>query len=233
METISLNTRLQRIKAGLCSSPEHILPGLMEFADLPVNAVIGRIFPDLQIKFNNYVSAMYKKPSSGFTYGDLAVIVTDDYLRNGARRDRTADSLILFYFTCLEADCLIREKCRDRVSRDRYLEEFALTDLKGIADVTIGEYLDSVLRLPMDNLMAQRLFAFRMEKAGVMPMTVSAVYLCLLDHARDHERSYEDPVNARFPAHSLCIRERMIELFAVPVAYAAVERSKAQEQEIK
>lgn len=223
MENISLNTRLQRVKAGMCSSPEHILPGLREFADLPVNAVIGKIFPDLQTKFCNCVGTMYRKPSSLFTYGDLAAVITEDYLRNGPQRSRMTDSLVLFYFTCLEADCLIREKCKDRVSRNRYLEEFGLMDLKDIADVNLGEYLDSVLKLPMDDSMSRKLYAFRLEKAGAMSMTVSSAYQALVDYARDHDRRYEDPVGARFPAHSSMIRERMVELFIAPVAYAAVQ----------
>ena len=58
MEKISLDTRIQRVRSGVCSSPEHILPGLRAYADLPVNAVLSLFFPDLQMKFSNYVSTL-------------------------------------------------------------------------------------------------------------------------------------------------------------------------------
>ncbi len=223
METISLETRIQRVRSGLCSSPEHILPGLRAFADLPVNAVLSLFFTDLQMKFNNYMSTLYKKPSSGFTYGDLAVAITDDYIREGVRRSKTADSLILFYFTCLEADSLIKEKVKSNAARYKYLEEFGMLDMKGITDIAMGEYLDSVLKVPMDESVARRLYAFRLEKAGVMNLTVSAVYQTLVDHARNYDASLDDPIKAGFPAHSLSIRRRMVELLIAPVAYVTIE----------
>ena len=226
METISLDNRIQRVRSGLCSSPEHILPGLRAFADLPVNAVLGLFFPDLQMKFNNYASALYKKPSSGFTYGDLAVIITDEYMCSEARGGRTSDSLILFYFTGLETYCLIKEKVKDSANRYKYLEELGMLDLKGIADVSVGEYLDSVLKVQMDRTVAQKLYAFRLEKAGVMNMTVSSVYQTLVDHARGFDGYLEDPIRAGFPAHAPFIRERMVELFVAPVAYITVESAK-------
>lgn len=222
METISLETRIQRVRSGLCSSPEHILPGLRAFADLPVNAVLSLFFTDLQMKFNNYVSTMYKKPSSEFTYGDLAVAITDDYVRNGVHSGRTTDSLILFYFTCLEADSMVKEKVKNNSARYKYLEEFGMLDMKGITDIPMGEYLDTVLKMPMDESIARKLYAFRLEKAGVMNMTVSSVYQTLIEHARNYDASINDPIRAGFPAHSPFIRQRMVELFAAPAAYVTI-----------
>ena len=222
METISLETRIQRVRSGLCSSPEHILPGLRAFADLPVNAVLSLFFTDLQMKFNNYVSTMYKKPSSEFTYGDLAVAITDDYVRNGVHSGRTTDSLILFYFTCLEADSMVKEKVKNNSARYKYLEEFGMLDMKGITDIPMGEYLDTVLKMPMDESIARKLYAFRLEKAGVMNMTVSSVYQTLIEHARNYDASINDPIRAGFPAHSPFIRQRMVELFAAPAAYVRI-----------
>lgn len=226
METISLDTRIRRIRSGMCSSPEHILPGLRAFADLPVNAVLSLFFPDLQMKFNNYMSTLYRKPSSSITYGDLAVMITDDYIRNGIHNGKTADSLILFYFTCLEADSLIREKVKGNNARYKYLEELGMLDLRDITDIAMGEYLDAVLKVPMDKSIARKVYAFRLEKAGVMNMTVSAVYQELVEYARRYDGYIADPVKAGFPAHSLSIRERIVELLAAPVAYVTVESNK-------
>ena len=226
METISLDTRIQRIRSGLCSSPEHILPALRAYADLPVNAVLNMFFPDLQMKFNNYVSTMYKKSSSEFTYGDLAVILTDDYIRNGVHGGKTTDSLTLFYFTCLEADYILREKIKGNAARYKYLEEQGMLDMKGITDITMGEYLDSVLKVRMDKSIARKLYAFRLEKSGVMNMPISYVYQSLVDHARSFDGYLEDPVKAGFPAHSPFIRQRMVLLFAAPVAYVTIENNK-------
>ena len=223
METISLDTRIQRIRSGLCSSPDHILPGLRAFAGLPVNGVLSLFFPDLQMKFSNYVSTLYRKPSSEFTYGDLAVAITDDYIRNGVHCGKTTDSLILFYFTCLEADCLIREKVKNSAAAYKYLEEFGMLDMKGITDIAMGEYLDSVLKVPMDESVARKLYAFRLEKTGVMDMKVSSVYQTLVEHARNFDASLDDPIRAGFPAHSPFIRQRMVELFAAPAAYVTIE----------
>ena len=228
METISLDTRIQRVKSGMCSSPGHILPGLRAFADLPVNAVLSLFFPDLQMKFNNYMSTLYRKPSSGITYGDLAVMITDDYIRNGIHNGKTSDSLILFYFTCLEADSLMRGSIKDSAARYKYLEERGMLDLKGITDIAMSEYLDTVLKVPMDESVARKVYAFRLEKAGVLNITVSAVYRELMDYARRYDGYIADPIKAGFPAHSLAIRERMIELFAVPVAYVTVESKKTK-----
>jgi len=223
MEKISLDTRIQRVRSGVCSSPEHILPGLRAYADLPVNAVLSLFFPDLQMKFSNYVSTLYKKPSSEITYGDLAVAITDDYIRNGVHSGKTADSLVLFYFTCLEADSMVREKVKNNSARYKYLEEFGMLDMKGITDIAMGEYLDTVLKLPMDESVARRLYAFRLEKTGVMNMTVSSVYQTLVEHARNYDASVNDPIRAGFPAHSPFIRQRMVELFAAPAAYVTIE----------
>ena len=223
MEKISLDTRIQRVRSGVCSSPEHILPGLRAYADLPVNAVLSLFFPDLQMKFSNYVSTLYKKPSSEITYGDLAVAITDGYIRNGVHSGKTTDSMILFYFTCLEADSMVREKVKNNSARYKYLEEFGMLDMKGITDIAMGEYLDTVLKLPMDESIARRLYAFRLEKAGVMIMTVSSVYQTLVEHARNFDASLDDPIRAGFPAHSPFIRQRMVELFAAPAAYVTIE----------
>ena len=98
-----------------------------------------------------------------------------------------------------------------------------MLDMKGITDIAMGEYLDSVLKVPMDESVARKLYAFRLEKTGVMDMKVSSVYQTLVEHARNFDASLDDPIRAGFPAHSPFIRQRMVELFAAPAAYVTIE----------
>ena len=62
MNKISLESRIQRIRSGMCSSPEHILPGLRKFAEMPVMLIVGNLFSDLMKDFENYMDLRYKNP---------------------------------------------------------------------------------------------------------------------------------------------------------------------------
>lgn len=228
MNKISLESRIQRIRSGMCSSPEHILPGLRKFAEMPVMLIVGNLFSDLMKDFENYMDLRYKKPASEITYGDLAVIIAEDYMRNGVHSSHMTDSLILFFFTCFETEyCVnsIREKLKISVNRDQYLEKLGIQDIKGLIDVKAGEYLDAVKELHIPEPISKKLYAFSLEKAGVRSMTLLNIYTDLVMFATKFDGACEDPIRAGYSANSTMIRSQMIELFVIPTACAALEKN--------
>lgn len=226
MNKIPLESRIRRLRSGLCSSPEHILPGLRTFAGMPVMQVIGKLFSDLQKDFENQMSLRYRKPASEITYGDLAVIIAEDYLKNGILSSYMTDSLILFFFTCFETEnCFnsIREKQKISMSRDYYLEKLGIQDIKGITDVKAGEFFDAIKGLDIPDPFSRKLYAFSLEKAGIRSMTMLSIYTDLVMYALKYDTACDDPIRAGYLANSTMIRAHMIELFVIPTACATLE----------
>ena len=222
MEKIPLEERLKRLRAGYCSSKEYILPGLVAFAEMPAITLIRRLFSDLQKDYENFIGTRYRKDVADVTYGDLAVIIAEDYMKNGVHDSPDIDKLMLFFFTSLESDyCFssVRDKVKSNaVDRDAYLERIGIKDILGYSDVTVGEYLDSVKDIGLPPKISSRLYAFSIEKPGVMSMTLLKVYQDLNAFAIKYDQDLTDPIDAGYAANSMMIRELMTELLVIPVA---------------
>ncbi len=231
MKKISLEKRIRRLKSGMCSSQEHILPGLSRFADLPVAAVLEKLFDDLLKYFGNFMDLNFRKPFTEISYGDLAVIIASDYMNKGIHSDRVIDSLILLYFSSMEIDACFRsfrEKFHTDADKEQYLEKLGLADVRCFSNLRLGEYLSAVQDLDLPESVAKKLYAFRLEKAGVMSKTMQDIYLDLSMHASNFDKAIIDPLDSGFVANSLMIRERLIELFVIPVACLTAKKGETR-----
>ena len=229
MNDTVLDKRIQRIRAGRSSSSGHIDAGLKRFADMKVSTMISKVFHDVE---RNYLSRMYnsyRKDGEEITYGDLAVLIADDYLDNGIRNEDHIDSLILFYCTSLEfARCYqkMTEEKKTAISRDKYIDLLGLTDIKGFIDLRVDEYIQTVRNYDLPEENRKWLYAFSIEKRGLLTMPLHEIYSLLNDHAFIKDVRLHDPVNARFSANSTLIRKQLIELLVMPVACLAVKNDK-------
>lgn len=228
MNRIPLETRITRIRSGMCSAPEHILPGLRSFAGMPVMKMISLMFSDLEKSFTNHMYLHYQKSPASITYGDLAVLIANDYLNNGIRNDRHIDALILFYCSCFEFETCYQNAVKQQgltITRDQYLERLGLQDIKGIIDLRVDEYLEVVRKLDLPESTAKRLYAFSIEKAGLMAMSLQTIYRLMSEHALCKDIRLNDPISAGYPANSILIRRQLVELLIMPLACLVSENS--------
>ena len=221
MNRISLETRLMRIRSGLCSSPDHIISGLRTFADMPVIAMISKIFPDLEKGFINLMSLHFDINAQEITYGDLAVLIAEDYLRNGIRSEKYIDALILYYCTCFEFRIIYENTVKEQANtlpRDQYLGRLGLQDIRGITDLRMDEYLDEIRKLDMPESTVKWLYAFSIEKKGMLIKDLNTVYTLMREYAFAKDVRLLDPISAGYSSNSTLIRRQLIELLIMPIA---------------
>ncbi len=221
MNRIPLETRIARIRSGMCSAPEHILPGLRSFAGMPVMKMISLMFSDLEKSFTNHMYLHYQKSPASITYGDLAVLIASDYLENGIRNEKHIDALILFYCTTFEFETCYQNAVKQQgisLTRDQYLERLGLQDIKGIIDLRIDEYLQEIRKLELPESSSRWLYAFSLEKTGLMAMSLQTLYSLTREHALEKDIRLKDPIAAGYPANSTFIRKQLIELLVMPQA---------------
>ncbi len=222
-----------RIRSGMCSSPEHILPGLRIFAEMPVIRVISTLFFDLQKGFINFMSIHFQKDAEQITYGDLAVLICDDYLKNGIRNDKYIDSLILYYCTGFEFENLYQNTVKNQgttLTRDQYLERLGLQDIRGINDLRIDEYLTEIKKLDLPESSSRWLYAFSIEKKGLLSKDNKTIYCLLRDHASVNDIKLQDPIMAGCPANSALIRKQLIELMIMPLACLVSQKDQEKQR---
>ena len=233
MKRIPLETRIVRIRYGMCSAPEHILPGLKAFADMPIMTMISLMFSDLQRNFIGHMVQHYQKDPFEITYGDLAVLIADDYLRNGIRSEKHIDALILFYCTAFEFETCCQNAVRQQgisLTRDQYLERLGLQDIKGIIDLRADEYLEEIGKLKLPESSSRWLYAFTIEKTGIMAMTLQTLYRFAKEHALAKDIRLKDPISAGYPANSTLIRRQLIELLVMPLACLVSEDTETRKE---
>ncbi len=221
MNKISLETRIARIQSGMCSSPEHILEGLRTFGQLNVQKMVAVMFADLEKAFNNHIYLHYLKAPECVTYGDLAILIARDYLENGVHSEKHIDALIQLYCTCFEFEKIYqtgKDNQKISLTRDQYLEPFGLQGIKGIIDLKADEYFKEIEKIGLPEDSSKWLYAFSIEKAGLMSMRLQKIYEQLTDHAKIHDVKYYDPIAADYPASSTLIRKQLIELLVMPLA---------------
>lgn len=221
MNKISLETRIARIQSGMCSSPEHILEGLRAFGQMRVQKMVAVMFADLLKIFNNHMYLHYLKAPECITYGDLAILIARDYLKNGVHSEKHIDALIQLYCTCFEFEKIYqagKDNQKISLTRDQYLEAFGLQDIKGIIDLKADEYFKEIEKIDLPEDSSKWLYAFSIEKAGLMSMCLQKIYEQLIEHAMIHDVKYHDPIAAGYPASSTLIRKQLIELLVIPLA---------------
>ena len=231
MNRIPLETRIMRIRSGICSSPDHILPGLQIFAEMPVIRMLSVLFPDLKKGFINLMSIHFQKDAKQITYGDLAVLICDEHMRNGIRNDRYIDSLILYYCTCFEFEICYQNTVQNNgstLTRDQYLERLGLQDIRGINDLRIDEYLAEIEKLDLPESSVRWLYAFSIEKTGLLTTDLKTIYGLLREHALKNDIKLHDPIMAGYPANSALIRKQLIELLIMPLACLITQKDQKQ-----
>ncbi len=233
MKKISLETRISRIKSGMCSSPDHILEGLKAFGQMNVQRMVALMFSDLEKSYQNHMYLHYLREPECITYGDLSVLIARDYLENGVHSEKHIDSLIQLYCTAFEFQTCYQAAVNVQkitLTRDQYLERLGLQDIKGLVDLKMDEYFEEIKKTDLPEESQKWLYGFSIEKAGLMSMRLQKIYETLIDHAKIKDVRYHDPIGAGYPASSLTIRKQLVELLVMPLAALVSEEESGDER---